>query len=67
MVRIIAQDEFEIVEYNLIQLFANKDCLERVEKYGVKRLPSIALNGKLLSCCGYTDITKETLMNGGIG
>jgi len=38
-----------------------------MEEYGVKRLPAIAVNGKLLSCCTNIEITKDDLVNAGIG
>jgi hypothetical protein len=38
-----------------------------MEAYGVKRLPAVAIDGKLLSCCTNIEITKNDLVNAGIG
>ncbi|BAO55246.1 hypothetical protein NMS_1237 [Nonlabens marinus S1-08] len=38
-----------------------------MKEYGVKRVPAIAVNGKLLDCCTNIEITKDDLTNAGIG
>ena len=38
-----------------------------MKEYGVKRVPAIAVNGKLLDCCTNIAITKDDLTNAGIG
>ncbi len=38
----------------------------KVEEYGIKRLPAVAIDGQLLGCCKNNGITKEDLMNAGI-
>ena len=42
----------------LVKETAGKDC---------SRVPAIAVNGKLLNCCTKIEITKEDLVNAGIG
>jgi hypothetical protein len=42
-------------------------CQDKVKTYGIKRLPAIAVNGKLLSCCENKEITAEELVNAGVG
>jgi len=49
--------------YNLSERSYNNIC----KKYSIKRLPSIVVNGILLDCCKNIDITKEDLINAGIG
>jgi len=39
----------------------------KMKEYAVKRLPAVAVDGKLLDCCKNIEITKEDLINAGIG
>ncbi len=57
----------EITTYDLVKLCEDKICLQKLEEYGVKRIPAIAVNGKLLNCCQNNVITKEDLISAGIG
>ncbi len=57
----------EIMTYDLVKLYEDKICLQKLEEYGVKRIPAIAVNGKLLNCCQNNAITKEDLISAGIG
>ena len=38
-----------------------------MKEYNVKKLPAIAVNGKLIDCCKNVAITKEDLLNARIG
>jgi hypothetical protein len=38
-----------------------------VQEYGVKRIPAVAVDGKLLECCTNNGISKEKLIEAGIG
>lgn len=57
----------EITVYNLSEQCESKICVKKMEEYGVKRLPAIAVNGELIGCCKNAGITKEDLINAGIG
>ena len=57
----------KITIYNLSEQYASKICVTKMEQYGVKRLPAIAVNGKLLDCCKNIEITKGYLLSVGIG
>lgn len=57
----------EVVIYNLSEPCETKECLEKVKTYGIKSLPAIAVNGKLLSCCENKGISAEELAKAGIG
>jgi len=57
----------EITIYNLSEQCESKICVARMEEYGVKSLPAIAVDGKLLSCCKNVEITKDDLIYAGIG
>lgn len=56
-----------ITIHNLAEQCESKICVAKMSEYGVKRLPAIAVNGKLLSCCKNIEITKDDLVNAGIG
>ncbi len=67
MVKSMACGSCDVVIYNLSQVCDTKECLEKVKTYGIKALPAIAVNGKLLSCCQNKGISAEELKNAGIG
>ncbi|MCB0492505.1 MAG: thioredoxin family protein [Cyclobacteriaceae bacterium] len=67
MVKEIACDECEITIYDLVKHSENKTCLSKLQEYQVKKVPAIAVNGKLLSCCENQEISREELINAGIG
>lgn len=67
MVKAMACSSCEVVIYNLTQPCETKECLEKVKTYGIKALPAIAVDGKLLSCCQNKGISAEELQKAGIG
>lgn len=67
MVKEIACDECEITIYDLVKQCEDKTCLIKLEEYQVKKVPAIAVNGKLLSCCENQEISREELINAGVG
>ena len=67
MVKAMAFSLCEVVIYNLSEPCETKECLEKVKTYGIKALPAIAVDGKLLSCCQYKGISVEELVKAGIG
>jgi hypothetical protein len=67
LVKSMACSSCEVVIYNLSQLCDTKECLRKVKAYGIKALPAIAVNGKLLNCCQDKGVSIEELKNAGIG
>lgn len=67
LVKSMACSSCEVVIYNLSQLCDTKECLEKVKAYGIKALPAIAVDGKLLNCCQNKGVSIEELKNAGIG
>jgi hypothetical protein len=63
LVKDTASSNCEITIYNLSEI-SNHSVYK---KYNIKRLPAIAVNGKLLECCKKIEITKEDLISAGIG
>jgi hypothetical protein len=67
MVKAMACSSCEVTIYNVAQPCDTKECIEKVRMYGVKALPAIAVNGKLLSCCQNKGISAEELRDAGLG
>lgn len=67
MVKAMACSSCEVIIYNIAQPCDTKECLEKVKAYGIKALPAIAVDGKLLSCCQNKGISVDELKNAGIG
>ena len=67
LVKETAYENCEITIHNFAEQSERKICLTKMKAYGVKRLPAIAVNGQLLDCCKNIEITKDDLINAGIG
>ena len=67
LVKETACENYKITIHNLSEQFESKICVTKMEEYGVKRLPAIAVDGKLINCCKNVEITKGDLVNAGIG
>lgn len=67
MIERLACDECEVTTYDLVKQCDDKTCLTKMNEYGVQKVPAVAVNGKLLDCCKDFAITKEKLMEAGIG
>ncbi len=66
LVKETACDNCEITIYNIVEQ-CDCDCVSKINDYGIKRLPAIAVDGKLLDCCKNIEITKDDLIKEGIG
>lgn len=67
LVRKVACDNCEVIIYDLNKGCDSNICRERAEEYGVKRLPAVAVDGKLLNCCASAMISEKELRAVGIG
>jgi len=67
LVKETAGKDCEIILHNLSEQYESKIRVSKMKEYGVKRVPAIAVNGKLLKCCTNIEITKDDLTNAGIG
>jgi len=67
MVKAMACNSCEVIIYNIAQPCDTKECLEKVKAYGIKALPAIAVDGKLLDCCQNKGISVDELKKAGIG
>lgn len=57
----------EVVVYDLNKGCETNECREKAQQYGIKRLPAVAVNGKLLECCSLGAINASTLRAAGVG
>lgn len=66
LVKETACDSCDITVYDLSQNPIDKAATDKLVTYGINRIPSIVVDGKLLDCCD-RQITKEDLVKAGIG
>lgn len=57
----------EVVIYDLNRGCAAQECRDKAKKYGVKRLPAVVVDGKLLNCCEQDGIELKELEAAGVG
>ncbi len=67
MVKSMACSDCEVIVYNLAEPCESKECIDKAKTYGIKALPAVAVNGKLLSCCQNKGVSEDELKNAGIG
>ena len=67
MIKELACDTCEVTTYDLIRQCEDKTCLDKLEKYGIKKVPAVVVNGELLECCKDSAITEMELVEAGIG
>jgi len=67
MVQELACGNCEITTYDLVRQCDSKTCIAKIKEYGIRQIPAIAVNGKLLNCCKTNAISKEALIEAGIG
>ena len=63
-VKSMACDCCEVVVYNVL---TEKESLNKAQAYGVKAIPAVAVNGKLLACCQNKGVSEEELRKAGVG
>lgn len=67
MIKNLACEQCEVMIYDLVKPYEDKTCLSKLKEYQIKKVPAIAVNGKLLDCCQDKGITKDELIKAGIG
>lgn len=67
LVNELACDNCELTVYVMVRQYNDKVCVSKAREYGISRIPAVAVDGKLLSCCQPDAITKEDLVNAGVG
>jgi hypothetical protein len=67
MVKSMACSECDVIVYNISEPCESKECIDKAKTYGIKSLPAVAVNGKLLSCCQNKGVSEAELKSAGIG
>lgn len=67
LVNELACDNCELTVYDMVRQCDDKVCVSKAREYGISRIPAVAVDGKLLSCCQSNTITKEDLINANVG
>lgn len=57
----------EVVVYDLNKGCATNECRAKARKYGIKRLPAVVVNGRLLDCCSQGAVDEKQLAAAGVG
>ncbi|WP_298939086.1 thioredoxin family protein [uncultured Dysgonomonas sp.] len=65
-VKSMACADCDVIVYNLAETKGN-EAADKVKAYGIKAIPAVAVNGKLLSCCQNKGVSEAELKNAGIG
>ncbi|OIO07215.1 MAG: glutaredoxin [Elusimicrobia bacterium CG1_02_63_36] len=57
----------EVVIYDLIKGCATNECRDKAKTYRIKRLPAVAVDGKLIECCKQEPVSVDALRAVGVG
>jgi len=66
LVKETAGKQNSIVVFDIMKQYDDKGCLEKLQQYGIRHLPAVAVNGQLLDCCRGSGVTKEAVLAVGI-
>ena len=66
MVKSMACPSCDVVVYNVTDP-AQQEAMTKAQTYGVKSLPAVAVNGKLLPCCQDRCVSEIELRKAGVG
>lgn len=67
MVKDMACESCDVTIYNLNKVCDSGECLEKVTKYEIKRLPAVVVDGKIADCCVSSGPTVKGLKAAGVG
>ncbi|HHL40874.1 MAG TPA: MerC family mercury resistance protein [Deltaproteobacteria bacterium] len=67
LVRELACGDCEVTVYDLSQGCRSGECLDRARGYGITRVPSVVVDGRLAECCAGGAVTAEALKAAGVG
>lgn len=66
-VKALACPQCEVKIYDLNKGCETNECREKAKQYGIKSVPAVAINGKLVDCCNNRGINYEALQSAGPG
>lgn len=67
MIKELACDTCEVTTYDLVKQCEDKICLDKIDEYGIRKVPAVIVNGELMDCCRDSAITEAKLVEVGIG
>jgi glutaredoxin len=65
-VKDLACDNCEVIVYDLNRGCETNECKDKAEQYGVRSVPAVAIDGKLMDCCT-NGVDVEALKAAGLG
>ena len=66
MVKDLVCESCEVIFYNLSKVCESKECLEKVNAYGIKKVPAVVVDGKITDYSSSAP-TIEDLRAAGVG
>lgn len=66
-VREVACDNCEVTVHDLREGLAANGALDAARRYGVNRVPSVVVDGKICSCCEGSKVNADGLRAAGVG
>jgi glutaredoxin len=57
----------EVIVYDLNKKCETNECENKAKQYGIKSVPAVAINGKLVDCCTNKGVDFEALKRAGLG
>ena len=68
LVKELACNNCEVQVYDLREGCATDKCREKTAEYGIHRIPTVVIDGKLAECCSAQQpVSREMLIAAGIG
>lgn len=67
LVKSLACSSCEVIVYDLNKGCDTNECRKKAENYGITRIPAVAIDGKVLDCCGGGEISGDALKAAGVG
>ncbi len=67
LVKSLACPNCDVVVYDLNKGCSTNECRKKAESYDIKRLPAVAVDGRLLECCHLGPVTVQALEAAGVG
>jgi len=67
LVNKVACPSCEVIIYDLNKASNDNIGREKAKEYGVSRVPSVAVDAKLLECCKTGTVSEQVLREAGVG
>ena len=67
MVRELACPSCEVVVYDIAKQCDSGECMGKVKSYGISRVPTVVVDGRIADCCAGPGPDPEALKTAGVG